>query len=118
LVIDSFCMQRLVADNERGAALANIRSILKRDGRFLIGTAIYRDGREFGRGVFDARTGILCEEVDGDAGTYEDAVKLNGRWYFARSRLVRPEVLRREVEAAGFAVLWQEGGRVICAPAG
>jgi SAM-dependent methyltransferase len=118
LVIDNFCMQSLVTNIERETALGNVRSILKRDGRFLIGAAIYRDGRDFGDGIFDERTGILYERVEGDAGKYEDAVRLNSHWYFARRRYVRPEVLRMEVERAGFAVLWQEGGRVICAPAG
>lgn len=117
LVVDNFCMQCLVTDVERETALGNVRSILKRNGRFLIGAVIYRDGRDFGEAVFDERTGILYGRLEGDVERYEDAVRLNGRWYFLRRRYVRPEVLRTEVEKAGFTVLWQEGGRVICAPA-
>jgi len=116
LVVDNFCMHCLVADVERETALGNIRSILERDGRFLIGSVIYRDGREFGEAVFDEGTGILYSRLEGDAERWEDAVRLNGRWYFARRRYVRAEVLRMEVERAGFTVLWQEGGRLICAP--
>jgi len=117
LVIDNYCMQCLVTDVERQKALANVRSILKPDGRFLIGSVIYRDGRDFGQAIFDERTGILYARLEGDPERYEDAVRLNGCWYFPRRRLLRPAVLRVEIERAGFTVLWQEGGRLICAPA-
>jgi len=117
LAVDNFCMQCLVTDVERETALGMVRLILKGDGRFLIGSVVYRDGRDFGEGVFDERTGILYVRLEGDAERYEDAVRLNGCWYFPRRRYVRPAVLRTEVERAGFTVLWQEGGRVICAPA-
>lgn len=114
LVVDNFCMQCLVTDVERQRALTNVRSILKPRGRFLIGSVIYRDGRDFGQDIFDERTGIWYARLEGDPERYEDAMRLNGCWYFPRRRIIRPAVLTAEIKGAGFTVLWQEGGRLIC----
>jgi SAM-dependent methyltransferase len=117
LIVDNYCRQCLVTDLERQKALANVRSLLKSEGRFLIGSVIHRDGRDFGREILDERTGILYARLEGDPERYEDAVKLNGCWYFPRRRIIRPAALRTEIEGAGFTILWQEGGRLICTAA-
>lgn len=117
LVVDNFCLHCLVADDERQAALRSVRQLIKHDGRFLVGTAVFYDGRVLPDGTFDPESGILYRRVGGAPDRYADAVRRNGEWYCPYRRYVRAAVLRTEIERAGFDVLWQEGGRVICAPA-
>ena len=65
LVVDNFCLQWLVADNERRRVLAMARSLLKLGGNFLVGTVPYRAGRDFGTDRFDPSTGIVHRRLPG-----------------------------------------------------
>jgi SAM-dependent methyltransferase len=88
LVVDAFCLQCIVTDDDRGRLFAFVRCALKPAGRYVIVTAGYSPGREYGGARFDPATGIA---FDGD---------------LPCRRHVTAEALVRELAAAGFTVEW------------
>jgi SAM-dependent methyltransferase len=115
LVVDNFCLQRIVTDDRRRQALAVVRSVLKPHGYYVIGTTIYREGRELRPDEeADEQSGIVYRKLGRQSELYEDAVERNGQLVYPRVRRVRPEALRAELEEAGFRILRQKGGRVLC----
>ena len=118
LVVDSFCLQRIVSTERRSQALSAVRSIVKANGYFLIGTVLFREGRDFGEDHFDPQTGVRYRRLDGVAERFEDAVRIRQAWYAPICRYVRADELRSEPEAAGFEVVRQLGGRAVCVPRG
>lgn len=117
LVVDNFCLQWLVADDERRRVLAMARSLLKPGGNFVVGTVPYRAGRDFGADRFDPSTGIVHRRLPADPGECEEAVRIGAEWFVPWRRLVlSPELLRAELERAGFRVTHQDGARCLCVP--
>jgi SAM-dependent methyltransferase len=117
LVVDNFCLQWLVADGERRRVLSMARSLLKRGGYFVIGTVPYRPGRDFGTDHFDPLTGIVHRRLPAYPGANEEAVRIGAEWFVPWRRLVlSPELLRAELERAGFRVRHQDGARCLCVP--
>jgi len=115
LVVDNFCLQRLVPQQRRARALAVVRGLLKPSGYFLLGTAIYRDGYSLREDEFrDEQTGIIYRKLPAHMERYEDLVVRVGELLYPKSRVVRPESLRHELEEAGFCLLRQEDGQVLC----
>jgi len=116
LVIDSYCLHRIIADADRTQAMRNVRRMLKPNGYYLIGSVVYRPDRDYGPEHLDQATGIAYAELAGDPSCYRDAVQIDGRWFYARHRHVGSDHLRREFAAAGFHVLEQapSGGQFLC----
>ncbi|WP_460518261.1 GNAT family N-acetyltransferase [Flindersiella endophytica] len=104
LVVDGFCLQSIVTDDDRAKLFAAVRSALDDDGHYLITTATYDPARAYEAGdEYDPATGIV----------------LSGG--VPHRRHLRPEALRAELEAHGFRVLSQQGaggGELICSPTG
>lgn len=104
LVIDGFCLQSIVTDEDRSKLFAAVRSALQHDGYYLISTAMYDPGRGYEDDFsYDPTTGVVLR---------------NG---IPHRRHLRPEALRAELEAHGFRVLSQDGelgGNLICALSG
>ena len=118
LVVDNFCLQQLVSDGERRSVLSMARSLLKPGGYFVIGTVLYRAGRDFGTDRFDPSTGIVYRRLPADSGTHEAAVRDGAEWLVPWRRYVlSPELLRAELERAGFRGTYQDGARCLCVPA-
>jgi SAM-dependent methyltransferase len=116
LVVDNFCLQHLVSDDERRRALATVRRLLAPDGWFVVATILHRADRDFGADRFDPSTGIVYRRVDGEPGP--DAVRFGSEWWMARRRLaLGPEALREELGRAGLRVTHQDGGRCLCVAA-
>ncbi|HZN34875.1 MAG TPA: class I SAM-dependent methyltransferase [Pirellulaceae bacterium] len=120
LVIDSFCLHRIIADEARQQAMRNVRRLLKPSGYYLLGSVILRPGRDYGAERLDPATGVVYSPLASGAANFHDAVQQGGRWWYARYRLLSAARLREELEAAGFIVREQpgEGGRILCVPAG
>jgi SAM-dependent methyltransferase len=114
LVVDNYCLQRIASDGRREQALQTVRCLLAVGGHFLIGTVLAREGRDYGEDRFDARTGIRYRRLGEDAEKYEDAVRIERAWYVPIRRYLRAEELRAELEGAGFEVVRQRGGQVLC----
>lgn len=118
LVLDNFCLQRIVARERRARALSKVRSVVKARGYFLIATVLFREGRDFGEDLFDAQTGIHYRRLHGAGAAFEDAVRIRQAWYAPVRRYPRADELRAELEDAGFAVVRQLEGRAVCVPRG
>lgn len=118
LVVDSFCLHRLITDEQRRNALAVVRSVLIPKGYYVIGTVIFQNARSLSEDEkYDETTGILFRQLGADSQGYEDAVQRSGVWYAPRARHVDPKVLESELVQAGFQVLRQDGGKVLCGTA-
>src|SRR5262245_56909808 len=59
LVIDNYCLHRIVADPARRRVMQNVRRLLKPSGYYLLGSVVYREGRDYGAEWLDPQTGIL-----------------------------------------------------------
>ncbi|WP_152360800.1 class I SAM-dependent methyltransferase [Microlunatus speluncae] len=121
LVLDSFCLQSIVLDEDRRAVFAAVRDRLKPTGYYVISTATHDPDRGYDPGTYDVATGINYQELpEGDA-TVDGATMINGRWHQPHRRHLTAPALRAELISAGFRVLRQEGqqgGDLICVPAG
>jgi len=135
LIVDSFCLQAIVFDEERRRVFAAVRARLRPGGHYLISTAMFDEARfreeetvaeersgiiyhRYGdKGLIEADTGIAYVELGGSSDVYEGATEIAGVWYLPHRRHLRPAALKAELEQAGFAVLNQGGEygeHVIC----
>jgi SAM-dependent methyltransferase len=119
LVLDSYCLQSIVTDEDRSAVFAAVRARLKPSGYYLISTALYEPGRRDEPGFsYDATTGIYYREVP-DGSIADHAVEIDGRWHVPHRRHLSADALRDELASEGFHMLRQESsdaGDVVCTP--
>lgn len=116
-VLDSFCLQSIVTDEDRSAVFSAVRARLKPGGSYVISTALHGPDRTYEPGTYDVSTGICLREVPvGSA--FDQVTVINGRWYIPHRRHLSTDALRNELESAGFQVLSLErsndGGNVVC----
>lgn len=115
-VIDIFCLQSIVTDDDRASLLRSVRRRLEPGGRYLISTAMHEPGRAYGDDRYDPSTGIVWTRVPSEA---SDSVRFDGSWYVPNRRHLTAPALRRELERHGFRVLEQSGqfgGELVCKP--
>jgi 2-polyprenyl-3-methyl-5-hydroxy-6-metoxy-1,4-benzoquinol methylase len=117
LVLDSYCLQSIVTDQDRGAVFAAVRARLKPSGYYLISTALRVPGRKYDPGFYyDSSTGICYREVP-TGSVADQVVEIDGRWYIPHRRHLSADALRDELVAAGFTVVSLESsdsGDVVC----
>ncbi len=117
VVLDSYCLQSIVTDEDRSAVFAAVHARLKPNGYYLLSTALYEPARVDEPGFhYDSATGIYYRAIS-DSGVNDGAIEFNGRWYQPHRRHLTPEALVGELTAAGFRVA-QEGpttGDFVCA---
>ncbi len=116
LVIDNFCLHRLITDQQRQIALNVVRSIIKLLGWYVIGTVLFNEDRTFQNDKYDESTGVVYDKLGSDSQGYDDAVLCNGFWFVPRAKHVRANQLKTELESAGFRVIRQDEGKVLCRP--
>jgi SAM-dependent methyltransferase len=123
LVLDNHCLHQITGDEDRARALGNVRRVLADDGVYVLETVVYHAGRDFGRDRFDASTSTRLVRVDDegpdfDGRQFEDLVRIDGAWFWPRSRHRSPAELRAELERAGLRVAYQSGfgGLFLCVP--
>lgn len=118
LIVDSYCLQSIVLDEDRARLFSAVRARLKPAGYCVISTAMFDPARVYGdEELFDAQSGIVL--IAQERGTDRPAgeVTIGGRSYLPHRRHHRPGELAAELTAAGFALVWQGGklgGEVIC----
>lgn len=79
LVLDSFCLQSIVTDQDRGAVFSAVRARLKSSGYYVISTALHMPSRKDEPGFnYDASTGIYYREVP-DGSVTDQVVEIDGR---------------------------------------
>lgn len=119
LVLDSYCLQSIVTDQDRGAVFSAVRARLKPHGYYVISTALLVPGRKDGPGFYydyDASNGIYYREVPAGSAT-DHVVEIDGRWYIPYRRHLSADALRDELVSNGFDVLGLESsdpGDVVC----
>jgi len=104
LVIDSYCLHRIITDADRHRALTNVRRLLKSRGYFIVGSVVFSPDRNYGEDWFDSQTGIVYRHA-ADSAEGADTVRIKGRSWYAHHRHVTIDHLRGELKAAGFAIL-------------
>ena len=132
LIVDSYCLQGIVTDDDRCSLFAAVRSRLAAPGYYLISTAHFderrfagdrtvvdaTDGRVYhpygDDGIIDPATDIVYIELTDDRQLWADCVPIAGRSYLPYRRHRKPAGLARELTAAGFDVLYQDKGDLIC----
>lgn len=144
LVVDSYCLQNIVFDQERDALFESVRARLAEAGYYLVSTAIYdREAHHPAEKIVDQKTGIVYDcyrdgiydpttdiyyERLGPSADREETVRLyeggldvGGMAYMAKRRYRDGTRLRAELEAQGFDVVYQAGEfdeNVVCVHAG
>ncbi len=117
LVVDSYCLQSVVLDDDRATLLAGVRARLKPGGHYLLSTAMYDPDRRYDSGyLYDAPSGICYEVAAADDDT-TGIVQLDGRRYLPHRRHLQAAALRDELNHARLRVVSQEGrlrGDVVC----
>ncbi|MFK4087044.1 class I SAM-dependent methyltransferase [Kribbella sp. NPDC020789] len=97
VVVDSYCLQNIVLDEDRAVLFRGVHNRLKTDGRYLISTALYDEARMYGEEFrYDAVSGICY------------------RGELPYRRHLRPSALRAELTTAGFEVVSFSGENVVC----
>lgn len=117
LVVDSFCLQSIVTDQDRGAVFSAVRARLKPGGYYVISTALRVPGRKDEPGFcYDASTGIYYRELPVGS-TADHVVEIDGKHLVPHRRHLTAVALRAELVSEGFAVLSLEGSisdNVVC----
>lgn len=136
LVVDSYCLQCIVCDDERCRVFSAVQSRLKPNGYYLVSSAIFDKEHEemvgsmqttdpdtgtvyntYGTGLIDLASGIVLQPLDANPINYPDAIPLAERWYLPNRRHLRAATLEAELGAAGFNVVFhdtQQGGSMAC----
>jgi SAM-dependent methyltransferase len=120
VVVDDLCLQSIVTDADRATLYSGVRDRLQPDGRYLLVTAMWRRGTDYGDDVVDQATGIVWTPAD-DGQDGQDVARINGRRYRPHRRHLTPDALRAELMKNGFEVVEQrgpDGGELSCRLAG
>lgn len=114
IVLDNYCLQSIVTNSDRSKLYKIIRSLLKETGYYIISTAIYNDKRVYGGDTFYcAETGVVYDHITTPE-KYSDSVLIENRWWIPNRRHLKKDELKEELTTAGFSLLFQEDGNIIC----
>ena len=140
MVVDSFCLQSIVTDEDRNKVFAVVRARLKTEGYYLISTALFDEEvycpeqtaidvetgtllNKYGEGDLHTETGIVYiplkaleedsnhEEEALKSDDYEEALKIGNQWYLPHRRHLTLSALKSELESAGFKILYWDRDR-------
>jgi len=113
VVLDSFCLQSIVLDSDRARVLNGVQHRLKPDGRYVLSTATFEQGRDYGDDHYDPTAGIVWIPA---AGPEIDAWQIGSSWYLPHRRHLTATALRTELEGYGYRIIDQSpaGGDLVC----
>lgn len=139
MIVDSYCLQGIVTRDDRRKLFAAVRARLKPEGYYLVSTATIDETqlepdaviRDTDRGtvytsyqrtnLIDMDSHIVYRPLEEDISLYEDAVHIDGSWYLPVRRHYTPELVKAEIESAGFDVTpfpveiaEQDGEHMVC----
>lgn len=115
VVLDIFCLQSIVTDEDRSRLFEAVRRRLSPNGRYVIMSAMYEPGRDYGNDRRDPRTGVVWARTEAPSA---NARLLDGVWYLPNRRHLSARGLRTDLENHGFRILEQKGalgGEVLAA---
>ena len=126
LVVDSYCLQCIVFDDERRRVFSAVQSRLKPGGYYLVSTAVLDEGHEkligdqvtkdastgivyteYGEEFIDLRTGVVLRPFEAEVGDFPDLRIIAGQSYLPHRRHLRPAALEAALETAGFSVVFR-----------
>lgn len=113
-VVDCFCLQSIVADEDRSAVLDGVYRWLEPGGLFFLATAMFEPDRDYGVDRYDVETGIVWMPSSRDT---DGARLLDRTWYAPVRRHLKPTALRRELKRHGLDIIAQSGtfgGEIVC----
>ncbi|OXM13309.1 class I SAM-dependent methyltransferase [Paenibacillus herberti] len=113
LILDNYCLQSIVTDDDRKKLFSIVSSGLKDSGYYIVSSAIYNETRSYKNSFYDANSGIAYDKVQDPKGYGTAATLINGEWWLPHRRHLKKDVLRQELQSAGFKVVFQEGGNFI-----
>ncbi|WP_028552184.1 class I SAM-dependent methyltransferase [Paenibacillus sp. UNC451MF] len=113
LILDNYCLQSIVTDEDRSKLYSLVSSGLKDSGYYILSSAIYNEARSYNNSYYCPETGIAYEKTRNPE-KYVDAVLIHHEWWLPNRRHLKKEVLREELQTAGFNVIFQENGNFIC----
>lgn len=104
LVVDSYCLQSVVTDEDRKALFAAVKTLLVPDGHYLISTALWNPDRITGHDhFFDQNRGILYQLVRNED-ELDNMIQIDGHWFAPHRRHLTPNQLIQELTSHGFEV--------------
>lgn len=101
VIVDSYCLQNIVLDEDRCAVFRGVRDRLKPSGKYLVSTALYDPDR-----------------VYGDEFSYDQTTGICYRGDLPYRRHLTPAALHAELAGAGFTVLSCEGNNLVACASG
>lgn len=113
LILDNYCLQSIVTDNDRKKLFSIVSSGLKDSGFYIIASAIYNETRSYNNSYYCHDTGIVYDKIQ-DPERYDGATLINNEWWLPKRRHLNKEALKEEICSAGFNVIFQEDGNFIC----
>lgn len=135
LIVDSYCLQGIVLDADRACVFAAVRARLKPQGYYVVSTAMFSEPDfdtqhpftdpateityyPYKGGLINPITSIVYQPLVGPPATRPEAIQIGDHWYRPQRKHLKPPALKTELIHAGFDVLYQDGGHLICALAG
>ncbi|GIP34649.1 bifunctional 2-polyprenyl-6-hydroxyphenol methylase/3-demethylubiquinol 3-O-methyltransferase UbiG [Paenibacillus sp. J2TS4] len=114
LVLDNYCLQSIVTDEDRSKLFTVIQTGLKDSGYYILASAMYNDKRSYdGDTYYDQDTGMVYDRISSPE-QYDEAVQIHNEWWIPNRRHLKKEALREELTRNGFNILFQEDGNIIC----
>ncbi|TVY11081.1 class I SAM-dependent methyltransferase [Paenibacillus cremeus] len=113
LILDNYCLQSIVTDEDRAKLFSIVSSGLKASGYYIVSSAIFNGIRTYENSYYDSDTGIVYEKIQDPEAYGAAAVMINGEWWLPHRRHRTAEALREELQYAGFQVVFHEEGSFI-----
>ncbi|MCD4819342.1 MAG: class I SAM-dependent methyltransferase [Candidatus Cloacimonetes bacterium] len=97
LIVDNYCLQGIVTDDDRKRLFSFIHSNLSSIGYYLIGSVIFKEDRVYEDCYFDEESGKCYVEIIDKLNEYEDKIQINNKYYIPERKHPKPENLKLEV---------------------
>jgi 2-polyprenyl-3-methyl-5-hydroxy-6-metoxy-1,4-benzoquinol methylase len=117
MILDTYCLQSIVLDDDRAAVVSAVRDRLKPDGYYVISTSLQKPHREISAGhFFDVQTDILYRTLPEGFMT-DNVIDVDGMQMIPQRRHRTADGLRKELVENGFVVIDlgnNEAGDFVC----
>lgn len=113
LILDNYCLQSIVTDDDRKKLFSIVSSGLKDTGYYIVSSAIYNETRSYKNSYYNSDSGIAYDKVQDPERYGTAATLINGEWWLPHRRHLKKDALREELQSAGFKVVFHEDGNFI-----
>ena len=106
LIVDSFCLQSIVLDNERREVFKFVREHLESDGYYMVMCAGYSSSKDYSDSVREEETGIVYMKAGQEHVGLDDIKMINGIRYVPTRRHHTLAMFVDELAVHGFKLDW------------